>query len=142
MSEQPGDRVDRERAVMDVVRRQVEREVEPQPRRTWQHLTALAVALLVSGTLFLGFDLFLTAMQKFMAIEPAQEIAEPQRPVQVFAVPDEGQSVPEQDEGDAPVTPSESSAEPWLPALIEQQRTNGPDRPAGTEPAPKSGPET
>ncbi|HSQ70087.1 MAG TPA: hypothetical protein VLM41_08370 [Steroidobacteraceae bacterium] len=140
MNQQPGERRDRERAVMDVVRRQIERDAEPQPRRTWQHLAALGVALLVSGTLFLGFDLFLTAMQKFMAIEPAEQVAEPVGPVPVFAVPGNGEAVPEVAGVDAPATPSEPSEEPWLPALIEQQRTGEATDPAATEPTPEAGP--
>ncbi len=136
MNPQTGERENRERAVMDVVRRQVERDVEPQPRRTWQHLAALGVALLVSGTLFLGFDLFLTAMQRFMAIEPAQQVEEPAGPLPVFAVPGNGETVLE-DAGAAAATPSKPTEEPWLPALIEQQRTGEPADSAGKEPTPE-----
>lgn len=139
MNPQTGERENRERAVMDVVRRQVERDVEPQPRRTWQHLAALGVALLVSGTLFLGFDLFLTAMQRFMAIEPAQQVEEPAGPLPVFAVPGNGETVLE-DAGAAAATPSEPAEEPWLPALIEQQRTGEPADSAGKEPTPGAQP--
>jgi hypothetical protein len=141
MNEQQGDRAERERAVMDVVRRQVERDVEPQPRRTLQRVAALGIALLVSGTLFLGFDLFLTAMQRFMDIEPPQQVAEPREPMQVFAVPGDEEGSPERGEEVVPAGQDDPAAEPWLPALIEQDRAAEPggrapaEQPAAAEPA-------
>lgn len=142
MNEQPGDRAERERAVMDVVRRQVERDVEPPPRRTWQRVAALGIALLVSGTLFLGFDLFLTAMQKFMAIEPAQQSAEPAEPMQVFAVPGDEQGRAERSDDGAPATQADPGAEPWLPGLIEQQQAEQPAGNTGPAQPPAAGPGT
>ena len=103
------ERARRERTAMDLVRDNVSRASESPPRWTLQKLLALGAALLLSASIFLGFDLFLTAMQKFMDIEVEEETASGSEPIAVFAVPET--------DAPAPVITDGDDAEPWLPAL-------------------------
>ncbi|MBM4221245.1 MAG: hypothetical protein FJ170_04785 [Gammaproteobacteria bacterium] len=57
-----------------------------RPQRYWQYAVTLVVALLVVGLVFLGFDTFLTSMQKLIAIMGADTA--PAEPVPVFVVPE------------------------------------------------------
>jgi len=103
------ERARRERTAMDLVRDSVSRESESPPRWTLQKLLALGAALLLSASIFLGFDLFLTAMQRFMDIEVEEETASGSESIAVFVVPET--------EGAAPAISDDDDAEPWLPAL-------------------------
>ena len=111
MQQNSEERARRERTAMDLVRDSVSRESESPPTWTLQKLLALGAALLLSASIFLGFDLFLTAMQKFMDIEVEEETASGSEPIAVFAVPETETG------GPAPVINDDDDAEPWLPAL-------------------------
>jgi hypothetical protein len=114
---------------MDLVRDSVARAPAPPPRWTPQKLLALAAALLLSAVIFLGFDLFLTAMQKFLAIEVQEEGAPAGGPITIFAVPE--------DDGGAPAVVEDDDAEPWLPTLeLDETAAVPPAEPVTGEEAP------
>jgi hypothetical protein len=56
-----------------------------RPHRYWQQGIALFVALLVVALVFLGFDTFLSSMQKLLEIMAADPA--PTGPVPVYVVP-------------------------------------------------------
>lgn len=57
-----------------------------RPGRYWQYGVSLLAALLVVALVFLGFDTFLTSMQKLLAIMAADPA--PTEPMPVFIVPE------------------------------------------------------
>ena len=76
-----------QRLLMDRARSQAGRELD-QPRDWLRHGLALLAALLLVGVVLMGFDAFLTAMQKFMeaqAVDPAPAAGQAQ-PIQAYAV--------------------------------------------------------
>jgi hypothetical protein len=92
-------RSDVEKTLMDRARRAAERDREKGPRRYLQHAVALAVALVVVTIFALGFDAFLTAMQKILratdgsdarpqATQPAKA-PDPTEPMPAYVVPDD-----------------------------------------------------
>jgi hypothetical protein len=90
-----------ERALMDHARAQATREHE-KPRRLVQHSIALAAAVVLVVVIMLGFNAFLTAMQKFMEVrieEPAPAATEP---MPAFVVPPEVSPPPPADQGPRP----------------------------------------
>lgn len=111
MNERPDDSVpttDDQRAavqrlLMDRARSQAGRELE-RPRDWLRHGLALLAALLLVGVVLMGFDAFLTAMQKFMeaqAVDPAPAVEQAQ-PIQAYAVEDEVSPPPPADPGPRP----------------------------------------
>ena len=68
-----------ERTLMDRARRAAERDQQKGPRRTLQHAVALAAAVGLVLLLTLGFDAFLTSMQKLMRMFEAQEAQQQQQ---------------------------------------------------------------
>lgn len=84
-----------ERQLMDRARRAAERDRQPGPRRTAQHAIALVAALGLVLVVALGFDAFLTSMQKVMRIIDAEEQKQqqeqaaprPDDPIPAYAVP-------------------------------------------------------
>ena len=56
------------------------------PGRYWQYGVSLLAALLVVALVFLGFDTFLTSMQKLLAMMAADPV--PTEPMPVFMVPE------------------------------------------------------
>lgn len=106
--EQPAPTTDDRRAavqrlLMDRARSQAGRELE-QPRDWLRHGLALLAALVLVGVVLMGFDAFLTAMQKFMeaqAVDPAP-VAEQARPIQAYAVEDEVSPAPPADQDPRP----------------------------------------
>ena len=92
-------RSDIERTLMDRARRAAERDREKGPRRYVQHVIALLVALTVVTVIALGFDTFITAMQKIMrttaggdnapqVTQPAKA-PDPAEPMPAYVVPDD-----------------------------------------------------
>ena len=80
MSQLPEDKAIVERALMDQFRDRALREPEKPPRQPLQRLVALALSLALVAAMLLGFDTFLTAVQKFMEIEvvdPAPPVTDP-----------------------------------------------------------------
>ena len=76
-----------QRLLMDRAMSQAGRELD-RPRDWLRHGLALLAALLLVGVVLMGFDAFLTAMQKFMeaqAVDPAPAATEAQ-PIQAYAV--------------------------------------------------------
>jgi hypothetical protein len=61
---------------MDRYRARADRPPEEKPRRLLQHAIALALALALVLTVLVGFDKFLTSMQKFMEIEIEERLPE------------------------------------------------------------------
>lgn len=111
MSEQPdesaqtaGDRrAAVQRLLMERARSQAGRELE-QPRDWLRHGLALLAALLLVGVVLMGFDAFLTAMQKFMeaqAVDPAPA-AQQAQPIQAYAVEGEVSPPPPADQDPRP----------------------------------------
>jgi hypothetical protein len=65
------------------------RPVEKAPRRLLQHSIALALALLLVVVVLVGFDKFLTSMQKFLELkieEPPPAVTEP---MPAYVVPED-----------------------------------------------------
>ena len=76
-----------QRLLMDRAMSQAGRELD-RPRDWLRHGLALLAALVLVGVVLMGFDAFLTAMQKFMetqAVDPAPAATEAQ-PIQAYAV--------------------------------------------------------
>lgn len=75
-----------ERTLMDRARRAAERDHQKGPRRLLQHSIALALAIGLVLVIALGFDAFLTSMQKVMRMldeeeaRQKQEQSQPQAP--------------------------------------------------------------
>jgi hypothetical protein len=76
-----------ERTLMERARLAAERDRQKGPRRTLQHVVALAAAVILVLTITLGFDAFLTSMQKVMRMLDEEE--EKQRQEQAAPKPDE-----------------------------------------------------
>lgn len=75
---------------MERARVQAERDREPAARRWLQHAIALAAALVLVGIVMLGFDAFLTAMQKYMeaeVVDPAPAPAQAPAPAPPLTAP-------------------------------------------------------
>jgi hypothetical protein len=92
-----------QRLLMDRAMSQAGREFE-QPRDWLRHGLALLAALLLVGVVLMGFDAFLTAMQKFMeaqAVDPTPAATEAQ-PIQAYAVEGEVSPPPPADQGPRP----------------------------------------
>jgi hypothetical protein len=86
-----------ERTLMDRARRAAERDRQRGPRRYVQHAIALAAAVALVTAIALGFDAFLTSMQKVMRLldedgarqqqeQPAQP--KPEEPIPAYVVPE------------------------------------------------------
>ncbi len=92
-----------QRTLMDRARLAAERDGQKGPRRLVQNSIALAAALLLVGVIMLGFDTFLTSVQKIMRMmdadtpQPQAEPAPPDtaEPMPAYVVP------PEPSPGDA-----------------------------------------
>jgi hypothetical protein len=82
-------RTDVERKLMDRARRAAERDKEKQPRRVAQHTIAAAAALGLVLALALGFDAFLTSMQKVMRMLDEEEAKQKQQQEQAKTDPAE-----------------------------------------------------
>ena len=72
---------------MERARAQAERDREPTTRRWLQQSIALAAALALVGIVMLGFDAFLTAMQKYMEAEVVDPAPPPEAPMPAYVVP-------------------------------------------------------
>jgi len=108
---------------MDRFRAQADRPPEERPRRFVQHAIALALALALVLTVLVGFDKFLTSMQKFMEIEieerapqaaPA-EGAEPEQAMPAFVVPSEVSPPPPADPDPRPSPAQAPDSAPATP---------------------------
>jgi len=101
-----------ERALMERARANAMRQVEQPPRRVLQHAIALALALAVVAVVMLGFDRFLTSMQKFMGLEIAEPPPGPAEPMPAYVVPAAPHGTDAAPNGGATSQPPDSRATP------------------------------
>lgn len=78
-----------ERTLMDRARREAERDRQKGPRRPLQHVIALAAAVVLTLVIGLGFDAFLTSVQKVLRMLDEQEARQKQQQEQVQPDPSE-----------------------------------------------------
>jgi hypothetical protein len=83
-----------QRTLMDRARREAERDRQKGPRRTLQHAIALAAALTLTLVSGLGFDAFLTSVQKVMRMLDEQEAQQKQEQTQEPVQPDPSEPIP------------------------------------------------
>jgi len=113
MSQPPDDKAAVERALMDRFRDRALREPEKAPPATLPRLLALAASLALVAAMLLGFDTFLTAVQKFMDIEVVDPAPAATDPMPAFVVtPD----VSPQPQADPDPRPSPAPAPETSPA--------------------------
>ena len=89
-----------ERTLMDRARRAAEQDRQKGPRRYLQHALALAAAIVLVLVIGLGFDAFLTSVQKVMRMLDAEEARQkqkqeqvepdPSKPIPAYVVPGDG----------------------------------------------------
>jgi hypothetical protein len=89
MAEGSEQRLDVERALMARALASATRPAEKAPRRVLQHSIALALALLLVAVVLVGFDKFLTSMQKFMELKIEEPPPAATEPMPAYVVPDE-----------------------------------------------------
>ena len=108
---------------MDRFRARADRPPEEKPRRLLQHAIALGLALALVLAVLVGFDKFLTSMQKFMEIEieervpqaaPAQG-ATTEEPMPAFVVPSVVSPPPPADPDPRPSPPQAPDSAPATP---------------------------
>jgi len=75
-----------ERALMDQFRERALRVPEQPPAQALHRLIALAVSLALAAAMLLGFDTFLTAVQKFMDVEIVDPAPAATDPMPAFVV--------------------------------------------------------
>lgn len=103
-SDGPGDL---RRLLMDRARAQAERD-RVRPARQWVPVIVSAVAALGLALLFmLGFDAFLTSMQKFLEVEVTDPEPNVSEPMPAFVVTDDAQGPSAPAEPSAPAAPAE-----------------------------------
>ena len=78
-----------ERTLMYRARRAAERDRQKGPRRPLQHAIALAAAVVLTLVIGLGFDAFLTSVQKVLRMLDEQEARQKQQQEQVQPDPSE-----------------------------------------------------
>jgi hypothetical protein len=86
-----------ERTLMDRARRAAERDRQKGPRRWVQHAVSLVAALLIVTIIGLGFDAFLTSVQKVMRMLDEQDARQqqeqpqpkPEDPMPAYVVPED-----------------------------------------------------
>jgi len=81
------DRAAVERALMDRFLARATREHEKPPCRLVQHAVSLALALGIVFVVLLGFDRFLTSVQKFMEIDIREPAPDPTEAMPAYVVP-------------------------------------------------------
>ena len=113
MSQPPDDKAAVERALMDQFRDRALREPEKPPRQPLPRLIALALSLALVAVMLLGFDTFLTAVQKFMEIEVVDPAPAATDPMPAFVVTPE---VSPQPQADPDPRPSPAPAPETSPA--------------------------
>ena len=86
-----------ERALMDQFRERALRVPEKPPAQALHRLIALAVSLALAAAMLLGFDTFLTAVQKFMEVEVVDPAPAATDPMPAFVVTPEVSPQPQAD---------------------------------------------
>ncbi|MFO1406755.1 MAG: hypothetical protein U1F08_04375 [Steroidobacteraceae bacterium] len=100
-----------ERLLMERARAQADRE-DDAPRDWLRQGVALAAALALVGVVLMGFDAFLTAMQKFMETQAVDPAPAPTEPVQAYAVEGEVSPPPPAGPGPRPSPPAPAGTSP------------------------------
>ena len=83
-----------ERTLMDRARRAAERDRQKGPRRPLQHAVAWTAAVVLTLVIGLGFDAFLTSVQKVLRMLDEQEARQKQRQEQEQVQPDPAKPIP------------------------------------------------
>jgi ferric-dicitrate binding protein FerR (iron transport regulator) len=83
-----------ERTLMDRARRAAERDRQKAPRRPLQHAIALAAAVVLTLVIGLGFDAFLTSVQKVLRMLDEQEAQQQEQQQQEQVEPDPSDPMP------------------------------------------------
>jgi hypothetical protein len=86
MSQSPDDKAAVERALMDRFRDRASREPEQPPPPTLPRLIAFALSLALVAAMLLGFDTFLTAVQRFMDVKVVDPVPAATDPMPAFVV--------------------------------------------------------
>ena len=115
MSQPPDDKAAVERALMNQFRDRASREPERPPRATLPRLFALAASLALVAAMLLGFNTFLTAVQKFMDIEVVDPAPAATDPMPAFVVTPEVSPQSQADPGPRPSPPPEPETSPASP---------------------------
>ncbi len=102
--EEPGDL---SRLLMERARAQAERDRVREPRRTVPMILAGIAAIGLVALVLLGFDAFLTSMQKFLEIEVTEPEPRVTDPMPAFVVTDETQGAQAEAEPAAPAARDE-----------------------------------
>jgi hypothetical protein len=113
MSQPTDDKAAVERALMDRFRDRASREPEKVPRQPFQYVIALALSLALVAAMLVGFDSFLTAVQKFMDVKVVEPVSDPTDPMPAFVVTRE---VSPQPQADPDPRPSPAPAPETSPA--------------------------
>jgi hypothetical protein len=109
-----------ERALMDRFRDRAHQVPEKPPRPLLQQVIALLVSVALVILMLLGFDAFLTTVQKFMEIGaeqpvPAATVPAPTDPIPAFVVPAEVSPPPPVDPDPRPSPPQAPDNAPATP---------------------------
>jgi hypothetical protein len=86
MSQPRDDKAAAERALMNQFRDRASREPEQPPRPTLPRLVAFVLSLTLVAAMLLGFNTFLTAVQRFMDIEVVDPAPAATDPMPAFVV--------------------------------------------------------
>lgn len=89
MTAAPDERDVLQRELMDRARAQAERDKEKPPRRMAPRVVAVVLALFVVTVVLLGFDAFLTSVQKVLEIQATEPVPDPSEPIAAYAVVEE-----------------------------------------------------
>lgn len=95
MTAAPDERDVLQRALMDRARAQAERDMEKPPRRVAPRVIAVVLALFVVTVVMLGFDAFLTSVQKVLEIQATEPVPDPSEPIAAYAVVEEAPAAAE-----------------------------------------------
>lgn len=77
-----------QRVLMDRARAQAERDKVKAPRRVAPRVIAGVLALFVVLVVMLGFDAFLTSVQKVLEIQATEPAPDPSEPIPAYVVPE------------------------------------------------------
>ena len=95
MTGESDERTAAQRALMDRARASAERDKVRAPTRLAPRVVAAVLAVLVVFVVLLGFDVFLTAVQKVLEIQSAEPEPSPAEPIPAYVVPEPPPPEPE-----------------------------------------------
>jgi hypothetical protein len=115
MSQPSDDKAAAERALMDQFRDRASRAPEQPPRSTVPRLVALALSLALVAAMLLGFNTFLTAVQKFMDVEVVDPAPAATDPMPAFVVTPDVSPQPQADPDPRPTPAPAAETSPATP---------------------------